>query len=230
MINLTIPRQLKSAIAIGALFSLGGCMYGGGGVYSETYVGNNGYACDPYAHFDDYYACDYGYGFANIGYGGGWYDQYYYPGHGVYIFDRGGRRYAMRDNHRRHWARQRSQYGGHYGRGRNSERRTERRDRRYDRGDASHEQRRGNYRDDRGVRDNRGNRPRSGVTRPDGVSQAAPTGNRGDRARPVVNRPTRAVEQPQARPQPVVRPVPQSEGPRISPRTILTERGNVVDE
>ena len=108
MTHSAIPKLLKSAIAAGALLGLGGCMYGGTGYYGDGYVNNSRYDCDPYAPFDDYYACDYGYGFANIGYGGGWYDQYYYPGYGVYVFDRGGRRHAMRAHDRRYWARQRA--------------------------------------------------------------------------------------------------------------------------
>ncbi len=215
MSNSTIPRLMKSAMAAGAILSLGGCMYGGAGYYGDGYVNNRGYACDPYAPFDDYYACDYGYGFANIGYGGGWYDQYYYPGYGVYIFDRGGRRHAMRHHHRRHWARQRAQYGGHHARDRNFEQRA---DRRYDHRDATRDQRRGNYRNDR---------PQTRVTRPDGAVQAAPVR---DQVRPAVSRPTIAVEQPQARPQPVARPMPRTEGPRYSPRTSRSERENVVDE
>jgi hypothetical protein len=230
MINFAMPRLLKSAMTAGALLTLGGCMYGGAGYYGDGYASNRGYACDPYAPFDDYYACDYGYGFANIGYGGGWYDQFYYPGYGIYVFDRGGHRHAMRNNHRRHWARQRAQYGGHHARDRNPERRTERRDRQYDRGDVSRDQRRGSYDGNRGVRDNRGIRPQTRTTRRDGTVQAAPVRNRADRTRPAVSRPTIAVEQPQTRPQPAARPVPRTEGPRHSPRTSRSERGNVVDD
>ena len=230
MINLAIPQLLKSSLAAGALLGLGGCMYGGAGYYGDGYVNNSRYACDPYAPFDDYYACDYGYGFANIGYGGGWYDQYYYPGYGIYVFDRGGHRHAMRDHHRRYWAGQRARYGGHHARDRNPERRAERRDRRYDRRDDARDQRRGDYRDQRAIRGDRRDRLRTRAARPDGTVGTAPIRNRGDRARPVVNRPVRAVEQPQARPQPAARPVPRNEGPRYSPRTSRSERGNVVDE
>ena len=207
MTSTAIPKLLKSAIAAGALVSLGGCMYGGSGYYGDGYVNNSRYDCDPYAPFDDYYACDYGYGFANIGYGGGWYDQYYYPGYGIYVFDRGGQRHAMRNHHRRYWAAQRARHGGHHAGDRRHERRAERRDRRYDRRDGVRDHRRGDDRDRRGVR-----------------------GDRGDRTRPVVNRPTRVVEQPQARPQRAARPVPRNEGPRLSPRGGRTERENVVDE
>lgn len=216
MTNFIPPRLLKSAVAAGALLSLGGCMYGGG-VYGDGYVNNRGYDCDPYAPFDDYYACDYGYGFANIGFGGGWYDQYYYPGYGIYIFDRGGKRHAMRNNHRRHWARQRAEYGGHRARDRR-----DRRDQRYDRRDRSRDpnrdhvrgQRRSDDRNNRGARDERGNRPETRATRPD---RTAPTRNRGDRAGRPDRRPTRAVEQPQSRPQPAARTDRASRPPRPQP-------------
>jgi hypothetical protein len=239
----TMPRLLKSAVAAGVLLSLGGCMYGGTGYYGDGYVNNSGYSCDPYAPFDDYYACDYGYGFANIGYGGGWYDQYYYPGYGVYIFDRGGRRHAMRDNDRRHWARQRATFGGQYARERRANRqpRSERRDQRYERGDGTRDQRRGNYRNNDNVRDNsgtrsdRGNRPATRATRPGSPVQAAPPRDRGDRTARPNRRPTQAIEQPQARRQPAAPPAETArparpEGPRYAPRTSRQDRKNVNDD
>lgn len=225
MTHSTMSRLLKSALAAGTLLSLGGCMYGTG-TYGDGYVNNRGYDCDPYAPFDDYYACDYGYGFANIGYGGGWYDQYYYPGYGVHIFDRAGRRHVMRDSHRRYWARQRAAYGGHHARDRrdrdaNSGRFGNRRDQRMDRRDGSRNQdrdnargqRRSDDRDNRGARNGRGERPETRATRPNRTDRAAPARNRGDRAARPDRRPTRATEQPQARPQPAAR------ADRTSPRT-----------
>ncbi len=235
MIKFGIPGTLKSVIAVGALLGLGGCMYGGTGYYGDGYVNNAGYQCDPYAPFDDYYACDSGYGFANIGFGGGWYDQYYYPGYGIYIFDRGGRRHAMRDNHRRHWARQRAEYGGHHVRDRNlhPQQRADRRDRRGDRRDGAQDQRRGNRGDNIGTRSSRSDRPVT--TRPGRNSQAAPTRNRGDRTRPTGQRPARAVEQPQSRAEPAARPAETSlparvERPRSSPRTNRNGRERLNDD
>lgn len=233
MIQFTTARVLKSAVAAGALLSLGGCMYGSGGYYGDGYV-NNGYDCDPYAPFDDYYACDSGYGFANIGFGGGWYDQYYYPGYGIYIFDRGGRRHAMRDNHRRHWARERAVYGGHHVRDRNvnPQRRADRRDRQDDRRDGARDQRRGNRSDNIGTRNGRGERP--ATTRPDQNGQAAPTRDRGDRTGTSGRRPTRAVEQPQTRAEPAARPAETSrparaERPRSSPKLNRSGRNRPND-
>lgn len=239
MTNFAIPRLLKSTLAAGALLSLGGCMYGGSGYYGDGYVNNSRYDCDPYAPFDDYYACDYGYGFANIGFGGGWYDQYYYPGYGIYVFDRGGRRHAMRDHDRRYWAKQRARYGGHHARDRHHERRADRRDWRNGDRDGARDGRRGRYRDN-DYRDGRragngdGRRQGTRAARPDGSGQARPDRNRGDRTSQPVRRPTRAVQQPQARPQPVARPAPirraRPEGPRTSPRTNRVDRQHVQDD
>lgn len=33
----------------------------------------------------------------------GWYDNYYYPGVGVYLYDRSGARHRWSDSHRRYW-------------------------------------------------------------------------------------------------------------------------------
>ena len=237
MTKFAMPRLLKSAVAAGALLGLGGCMVGGSGYYGDGYVNNRGYDCDPYAPFDDYYACDYGYGFANIGYGGGWYDQYYYPGYGVYIFDRGGRRHAMRDNDRRHWARQRAEYGGHHSRERNlnPDRRGQQRDQRYDRRDRVRDQSRSDRSDNEATRKHRGNRPVTRTTRPDRTDQAAPTRNRGDRTERSDRRPTRTAEKPQARQQPAARPAdtttsPRAESPRRSTRTGRNKLGRLADD
>jgi len=112
-----MPKLLKPALLAGALVSLGACTYDGvgfGAGYSSGY--DAGYNCDPYAPFDDYYACDDGYGYANIGFGGGWYDNYYYPGYGRYIFDNRGSRHAMKHKHRRYWAHRRAQHGTRHAR------------------------------------------------------------------------------------------------------------------
>ncbi len=139
MAHYWINRLLMPALLGGAMLSLSACADGGGS-YGDGYVNGVGYGCDPYAPFDDYYACDNGYGYANIGFGGGWYDSFYYPGYGIYIFDRRGSRYAMKRHHKRHWARKRAEYGWRKG-GRRGERwrnltpeqRAERRERREER-------------------------------------------------------------------------------------------------
>jgi hypothetical protein len=96
-----ISKRLAVRLAAlgGLTIGLSGCVYGDGlGYYDDGY-----YDCDPYSQFDSYYACDNGYGFYNIGFGGGWYDSYWYPGYGFYVFDNFGRRYTMRDHDRRYW-------------------------------------------------------------------------------------------------------------------------------
>ena len=211
MIHHKLPGIWKSALAAGTLMSLSGCVYGAG-YYGDGYVNNSydssGYSCDPFAPFDDYYACDYGYGFANIGFGGGWYDHYYYPGYGVFLFDRGGQRYAMRDHHRRHWARQRALYGGHYGRRHhhNGERHAERRDHGADRPDRGSHQQPDLYRNHDRTSEGRRHSGTTETTRSDRRNSATPGGSRGNRADRVRRRPTMAVQQPQARPAPAIVP------------------------
>lgn len=115
MMAFTHKLGSKALLRIAALATAGvalsGCTYDLGLGYASDgygYGGGSGYYdCDPYSPFDNYYDCDNGYGFSNIGYGGGWYDNYWYPGYGLFLFDNGGRRYAMRDNHRRYWGERR---------------------------------------------------------------------------------------------------------------------------
>lgn len=123
---------LKIAVLATAGMAVSGCTYDMGLGYASDgygYGGSGYYDCDPYSPFDSYYDCDNGYGFSNIGYGGGWYDNYWYPGYGYFLFDNYGRRFSMRDNHRRYWGERRHSWyrenrgrnrdGGRYeGRGR----------------------------------------------------------------------------------------------------------------
>ena len=119
---------LKAAVLLAASAGLSGCVYDVGlGYASDSYYNdgyasngyyNDGYGCDPYGRYDAYYDCDYRQGFGNIGFGGGWYDNYYYPGYGFFLFDQVGRRYPMRDHHRRYWG-ERRQYHYREQRGRN---------------------------------------------------------------------------------------------------------------
>lgn len=80
---------------------------GGLGLSGCTYVGDGyGYGYDDYGYgYDNYgYGYDnYGYGYGSAGYYSGWYDNWYYPGYGIYIYDNGGRKRKWDDNHRRHW-------------------------------------------------------------------------------------------------------------------------------
>src|SRR3546814_3230552 len=101
------------SLALGALATtaLGGCYYGD--MTSAGYGGN--YACaadyydyDPYAYDDGYgYDCydssDYGSGFVSIGFGGGWYDDYYYPGYGMWMYDHYRNRYPLSGRYLGYW-------------------------------------------------------------------------------------------------------------------------------
>lgn len=108
---------LKAALLVAAGAGLSGCVYDVGlGFASDGYY-DDAYSCDPYSGYDAYYNCDYGQAFSNIGFGGGWYDNYYYPGHGIFLFDTFGRRYPMREQYRRYWGKRRhSWYREHRGR------------------------------------------------------------------------------------------------------------------
>ncbi len=90
----------------------GGDGYGDGSAYAVAYGGRYGWDsyCDPF--YDRYYYadCDYYHGFGQIGWGGGYWSNYYYPGYGLWIFDRGGRRHRMDDNHRRYWGSKRHEF------------------------------------------------------------------------------------------------------------------------
>ncbi len=101
---------LHAALLLGAGAGLSGCVYDLGlGFASDGYYDeyDDGYGCDPYGGYNAYYDCDYGQGFGNIGFGGGWYENYYYPGYGIFLFDNGGRRYPMRERYRRYWGEKR---------------------------------------------------------------------------------------------------------------------------
>lgn len=108
---------LKAGLLIAASAGLSGCVYDVGlGFASDGYY-DDVYACDPYGAYDAYYNCDYGQAFSKIGFDGGWYDNYYYPGYGIFLFDTFGRRYPMREQYRRYWGERRHNwYREHRGR------------------------------------------------------------------------------------------------------------------
>ena len=68
-------------------------------------VGSGGYYDDPYS----------GYGYGGYGYAPsyyGWNDAFYYPGTGVYVYDRYRRPYRWNDNQQRYWQQRRGGYAG----------------------------------------------------------------------------------------------------------------------
>lgn len=94
-----------TALALAAVIGLSACTspYGYSGV--SLGVGNAGY-------YDPYYG-GYGYGgYGGYGYPGynlayapywGWYDDFYYPGTGIYVYDRHHHRHHWTDAQRRYW-------------------------------------------------------------------------------------------------------------------------------
>lgn len=88
------------AAMLAAPLALGGCAADAG--YGLGYASN---------YYDDGFG---GYGHGGLGYGNGpyggsygagsgWFNDFYYPGTGVYVIDRGGRRHRWNDDQRRHW-------------------------------------------------------------------------------------------------------------------------------
>ena len=116
-------NTLIAALAGLVAFGLSGCIYGpsglGGGYGYDEYAGDGygrssqyhdrcydawGGAQDYYSRYDCYDRDDYRSGFSvNIGFGGGWYNDFYYPGSGLWLFDRYGARHALRDPYLRYW-------------------------------------------------------------------------------------------------------------------------------
>jgi len=81
----TFATVLIAATALSGCTAIGG--YGGlsvgygGGYYDDGYY-DDGYYGDPYY---------------------GWYDNYYYPGTGIYVYDSYRRPHAMSDSQKRYW-------------------------------------------------------------------------------------------------------------------------------
>lgn len=116
---MTIARLLRVTVIGGTLATLAACAggygYGGGGVgvgYASGYSGPLGYGGDYYG---------------GIGYPGyGYYNNFYYPGTGIYVFDRGGRRRAWNAAERAHWQSRGGYRGNHLYQGRTFDARRDR--------------------------------------------------------------------------------------------------------
>ena len=92
-----------AALAAAAMVGLSGCAYNG--LYSGVSVGAGSGYYDPYGGYGYGYGASYpGYAY---GYGAspyyGWYDDFYYPGTGYYVYDRYRRAHRWSDRHRRYW-------------------------------------------------------------------------------------------------------------------------------
>lgn len=89
-----------SLLAAGAL-ALGGCAYDYGYGYGG-YYGDYGYYAGPY-YGAGYYGGGpyYGYGYGQPYFG--WYDDFYYPGVGIYVYDSSRHRRVWNDRERTYW-------------------------------------------------------------------------------------------------------------------------------
>lgn len=117
-------RPLSIACGALATTALGACYYGdvNGADYAysdqdcSVRYGNDYYDQAPLA-YDDGYDCydmaDYNSGFAQIGFGGGWYDNYFYPGYGRFLFDRYDNRYPLRGQYLTYWGGRRAWWRHH---------------------------------------------------------------------------------------------------------------------
>ena len=81
-----IRHRFLMAIGLAGALALGGCAYDDGYGYGGVSVGSGYYGGGGY--YDPYY----GPGYYQPGLYSGWYDGFYYPGSGYYVYDRGGRR------------------------------------------------------------------------------------------------------------------------------------------
>ncbi len=116
---MSIAKLLRVAFIGGAVATLGACAdgyygggYGGGVAYAGGYSGPLGYGGDYYG---------------GVGYPGyGYYNDYYYPGTGIYVFDRGGRRRSWNDDERNHWQHRGEYRGNHLYQGRQFDARRDR--------------------------------------------------------------------------------------------------------
>ncbi|MEM7730991.1 MAG: hypothetical protein AAF311_17340, partial [Pseudomonadota bacterium] len=123
----TVRAGLIATMALG----LGACYgYGGTGVgvgvsagYHDVHYGGHG----AYGGGWDVYDDGFGY-FGQVGWNNrfydrrgfhrslrfpayyGWYDNFYYPGHGIHVFDRRGLRHRWQPRHRRYWDGRRAEF------------------------------------------------------------------------------------------------------------------------
>lgn len=110
-------RKFTLGLVGAAAVALSGCAYGGFGNglgvgigYGSPYGGYGSYGYNPY--YDPYFGygsryaygySPYGYGMYGSPYGGGWYNGYYYPGSGYYIYDRDRNRRRMSEAEEAFW-------------------------------------------------------------------------------------------------------------------------------
>lgn len=105
---MSLTRWAATALLGGLAFATTACTDGYG--YSGVSVGygNGGYYGDPY-YGNGYYGGGYGYAGAPSYYG--WYGDYYYPGTGVYVYDRYRRPFRWNGAQQRYWQSRRNGWG-----------------------------------------------------------------------------------------------------------------------
>lgn len=99
-----IRHRLLAALGLAGALALGGCAYDDGYGYGGVSVGTGYYGGGGY--YDPYYGPS---GYYQPGLYNGWYDGFYYPGSGYYVYDRGGRRQRWSDGQRRYWEARRAE-------------------------------------------------------------------------------------------------------------------------
>ncbi|HYE29248.1 MAG TPA: hypothetical protein VEA61_13590, partial [Allosphingosinicella sp.] len=100
---MSLIRARTLVLLAAAGLGLAACSYGRGYGYGGVSVGYGGGYCDPY--WDDCY----GGGYYDPWYG--WYDGYYYPGWGFFVYDQWRRPHRWNDYQRRYWERHRPDAG-----------------------------------------------------------------------------------------------------------------------
>ena len=120
-----VPQLRLAALALTSAIALSGCAYG---MYDDGY-GYGGYG--PYSGSGVSIGIGYGSGYGGYGYGSGyggygygypyggyyggydpfgWYGDYYYPGSGIYVYDRYRHRHQWTDEQRRYWSDRRDRW------------------------------------------------------------------------------------------------------------------------
>jgi hypothetical protein len=90
-------------------YGYGGASVGAGNGYYDPYYGGYGYGAGypGYGYGAGYPGYGYGAGYPGYGYAyapyWGWYDNFYYPGTGFYVYDSYRRPHRWTDAHRRYW-------------------------------------------------------------------------------------------------------------------------------
>jgi hypothetical protein len=89
-----------SGLSVGLGYGGGyGGYYGGYGSYGYSPYGYGGYGYSPYGYnYGGYYGDPYF----------GWYDNYYYPGTGIYVYDTYRRPHRWSDSQQRYWSQRRN--------------------------------------------------------------------------------------------------------------------------